>query len=205
MVGHDVDATPFLVSNRGRHLCYYFCSRCSPASVCHGCHRGHCLHSLLLPYLLCPNLQNDFGVPSAALIVNQSGANPLGRRHVLASDDDSSGFGLMRWSMVLGLHCPNSSLKSRRMRPSRKASMSLSGEMFSDVLCRLSHRDMYDLRLSPVFCTHKRISSNDKGHREVPRKFAMKACQNSSQERMPSGARLLSHALALSFRCNDSN
>jgi hypothetical protein len=50
------------------------------------------------------------------------------------------------------------------------------GEMFSDVLCRLSHRDMYDLRLSPVFCMHRRSSSNDVGRREVPRKFAMKAC-----------------------------
>jgi hypothetical protein len=107
--------------------------------------------------------------------------------------------------MVLGLHHPNSSLKSRRMRPSQKASMALLGEMFSDVLRRLSHRDIYDLRLSPVFCMHRRSSSNDVGHREVPRKFTMKACQNSSQERMLSRARLLSHALALSFRCNDSS
>jgi hypothetical protein len=53
--------------------------------------------------------------------------------------------------MVLGLHRPNSSLKFRRTMPSRKASMALSGEMFSEVLCRLSHHDMYDLRLSPVF------------------------------------------------------
>jgi hypothetical protein len=29
---------------------------------------------------------------------------------------------------------------------------SSSGEMFSDVLRKLSHRDMYDLKLSPVFC-----------------------------------------------------
>jgi hypothetical protein len=77
--------------------------------------------------------------------------------------------------------------------------------MFSDVLCRLSHLDMYELRLSPVFCTQKRSSSNDVGHREVPQKFAMKACQNSSKERMLSRARLLSHTLALSFRCKDSN
>jgi hypothetical protein len=107
--------------------------------------------------------------------------------------------------MVLGLHRPKFSLKSRRMSPSQKASMDLSGEMFSDVLRRLSHRDMYDLRLSPVFCMHRRSSSNDVGRREVPRKFAMKACQNSSQERMLSRARLLSHALTLSFRCSDSN
>jgi hypothetical protein len=111
----------------------------------------------------------------------------------------------MRWSMVLGLHRPNSSLKSRRMRSSRKVSMALSGEMFSDVLRKLSHRDMYDLRLSPVFCTHRRNSLNDVGHHEVPRKFVIKACRNSSQERMLSGARLLSQALALSFKCNDSN
>jgi hypothetical protein len=83
--------------------------------------------------------------------------------------------------------------------------MALSGEMFSDVLRKLSHRDMYDLRLSHVFCMHKRNSLNDVGHREVPQKFAIKACRNSSQEWMLSGARLLSHALALSFRCNDSN
>jgi hypothetical protein len=107
---------------------------------------------------------------------------------------------LMRWSMVLGLHRPNSSQKSRRMRQSRKASMALLGEMFSDVVHKLSHRDMYDLRLSHVFCMHRRSSSNDVGHREVPQKFAIKACQNSSQERMLSGARLLSHALALSSR-----
>jgi hypothetical protein len=107
--------------------------------------------------------------------------------------------------MVLGLHRPNSSLKSRRMRPSRKASMALSGEMFSDVLRWLSHRDIYDLKLSLVFCTHRRSSSNDVGRREVPRKFAMNACRNSSQERMMSGARLLSQALALSFRCRDNS
>jgi hypothetical protein len=83
--------------------------------------------------------------------------------------------------------------------------MALSGEMFSDVLCRLRHCDMYDLRLSTVFYTHRRSSWNDVGRREVPRKFMMKACRNSSQERMLSGARLLSHALALSFRCRDSN
>jgi hypothetical protein len=77
--------------------------------------------------------------------------------------------------------------------------------MFSDVLCRLSHRDIYDLKLSPIFCTHRRSSSNDVGHREVPRKFAMNACRNSSQERILSGARLLSQALALSFRCRDSS
>jgi hypothetical protein len=83
---------------------------------------------------------------------------------------------LMRWSIVLGLQCPNSSLKSRRMRPSRKASIALSGEKFSDVLCKLSLRDIYDLRLSPIFCMHMRSSLNDVGHREVPQKFAIKAC-----------------------------
>jgi hypothetical protein len=35
--------------------------------------------------------------------------------------------------------------------------------------------------------------------------LAMNACQNSSQERMLSGARLFSHALALSFKCSDRN
>jgi hypothetical protein len=53
--------------------------------------------------------------------------------------------------------------------------------MFSDVLRRLSHRDICDLKLSPVFCMHRRSSSNDVGRREVPQKFAMNACQNSSQ------------------------
>jgi hypothetical protein len=107
--------------------------------------------------------------------------------------------------MVLVLHHPSSSLKSCRMRPSQKASMALSGEMFSNVLRRLSHREMYDLRFSPVFCTHRRSSSNDVGCREVPQKFAMNVCRNSSQEWMLSGARLLSQALALSFKCRDSN
>jgi hypothetical protein len=83
--------------------------------------------------------------------------------------------------------------------------MALSGEMFSDVLHRLSHRDIYNLKLSPVFGTHRRSSSDDVGHREVPQKFAINACRNSSQEWMLSGARLLSQALALSFRCRDSN
>jgi hypothetical protein len=81
--------------------------------------------------------------------------------------------------------------------------MDLSGEIFSAVLRRLIHREMYDLRFSLVLCTHKRNSSNDVGHREVPRKFAINACRNSSQERMLSGARLFSHALALSFKCSD--
>jgi hypothetical protein len=83
--------------------------------------------------------------------------------------------------------------------------MALSGEIFSAVLRRLIHREMYDLRFSPVLCMHSRNSSNDMGRREVPRKFAINACQNSSQERMLSGARLFSHALALSFKCSDSN
>jgi hypothetical protein len=112
---------------------------------------------------------------------------------------------LMRWSTVFGLQRPSSSLKSRRMRPSRKVSMALSNEIFSAVLRRLIHREMYDLRFSPVFYTHRRNSSNDVGHREVPRKLALNACRNSSQERMVSGARLFSHALALSFKCSDSS
>jgi hypothetical protein len=111
---------------------------------------------------------------------------------------------LMRWSTVFGLQRP-SSLKSRRKRPLRNASMALSGEMFFVVFRRLIHREMYDLRFSPVLCTHRRSSSNDVGRRKVPRKLAMNACRNSSQERMLSGARLFSHALALSFRCSDSN
>jgi hypothetical protein len=83
--------------------------------------------------------------------------------------------------------------------------MALSGEIFSVVFRRLIHREMYDLRFSPVLYTHRRSSSNDVGRREVPQKLAMNAYQNSSQERMLSGARLFSHALALSFRCSDSN
>jgi hypothetical protein len=112
---------------------------------------------------------------------------------------------LMRWSTVFGLQRPSSSLKSRRKRSSRKASMALSGKIFSVVLRRLIHREMYDLKFSLVLCTHKRNSLNDVGRREVPRKLAMNACRNSSQERILSGARLFSHALALSFKCNDNN
>jgi hypothetical protein len=74
------------------------------------------------------------------------------------------------------LQRPSSSLKSRRMRPSRKALMALSGEIFSTVLRRLIHHEMYDLKFSPVLCTHKRNSLNDVGHREVPLKLAMNAC-----------------------------
>jgi hypothetical protein len=79
------------------------------------------------------------------------------------------------------------------------------GEMFSDVLRRLRHWDMYERKVSPVFCTHKRSSSNDVGRRDVPQKLAMKACQNSSEEWMDSRARLLSHALALSLICSCSS
>jgi hypothetical protein len=107
--------------------------------------------------------------------------------------------------MVFGLQRPSSSLKSRRKRPSRKASMALSGEIFSVVLRRLIQREMYDLKFYPVLCMHRRNSSNDVGRREVPRKLEMNACQNSSQERILSEARLFSHALALSFKCNDNN
>jgi hypothetical protein len=83
--------------------------------------------------------------------------------------------------------------------------MALLGKMFSDVLRRLSHHDMYDFRLYHVFYTHRRSSSNNVGCHEVLQKFVMKARRNSSKERMLSGARLFSHALALSFRCSDSN
>jgi hypothetical protein len=83
--------------------------------------------------------------------------------------------------------------------------MALSGEIFSAMLRRLIHHEMYDLRFSPVLCTRRRNSSNDVGRREVPQKFAMNACRNSSQERMLLGARLFSHALALSFKCSDNN
>jgi hypothetical protein len=88
---------------------------------------------------------------------------------------------LIRWSMVFGLQRPSSSLKSRRIRLSRKASMALSGEIFSVVFWRLIYREMYDLRFSPVLCMHSRNSSNDVGHHEVPRTFAINACQNSCQ------------------------
>jgi hypothetical protein len=83
--------------------------------------------------------------------------------------------------------------------------MALSGKIFSAVLRRLIHHEMYDLRFSPVLCMHKRNPSNDVGHREVPRKLAINACRNSSQEPMLSEARLFSHALELSFKCSDSN
>jgi hypothetical protein len=83
--------------------------------------------------------------------------------------------------------------------------MALSGKICSAVLRRLIHCEMYDLKFSPVLYMHMRNSSNDVGHREVPQKFAINACQNSSQERMLSGTRFFSHALALSFKCSDSS
>jgi hypothetical protein len=100
--------------------------------------------------MLYSNLQNGFGVPSVALVANRSEADLLGFA-MESSPSAHSLARLMRWSMVLGLHRPNSSLKFHRTRPSRKASMALSGEMFSEVLRKLSHRDIYDLRLSPIF------------------------------------------------------
>jgi hypothetical protein len=45
--------------------------------------------------------------------------------------------------------------------------MALLVEIFSAVLRRLIHREMYDLKFSPVLCTHRRNSSNDVGRREV--------------------------------------
>jgi hypothetical protein len=60
--------------------------------------------------------------------------------------------------------------------------MALLGEIFSAVLRRVIHREMYDLKFSPVLCMHKCNSLNDVGRREVPRKLAMNACRNYSQE-----------------------
>jgi hypothetical protein len=90
-------ASPFLASNRGQRLYYCFCSNCSPALGQRGYRRGRCSCSLLLPCLLYPNLQNGFSVPSVALIVNQSEADPSGRHRVLANDDGSSG---LRWNLL---------------------------------------------------------------------------------------------------------
>jgi hypothetical protein len=69
--------------------------------------------------------------------------------------------------------------------------------MFSAVLRRLSHRDIYEHTGSLVFCMHSQSSSNNVGRLDVPRKLAMKACRNSSHESMDPGARLLSQALAV--------
>jgi hypothetical protein len=80
----------------------------------------------------------------------------------------------------------------------------ISGEMFSAISRRLSHREMYKRRVSPVFCMHSRSSSNDVGCLDVPRKLPMKTCLNSSHEPIDPGARLLSQASAASLRgsCN---
>jgi hypothetical protein len=109
---------------------------------------------------------------------------------------------LMSWLIVFGFTRPSVSVKSHRMRPSRKASIALSGEMFSAMLRRLSHQEIYECRVSLVFCTHNWSSSNDMGHLDVPRKLAMKACRNYSQEPMDPRARLLSHDLTTSVRCS---
>jgi hypothetical protein len=109
---------------------------------------------------------------------------------------------LMRWSIVFGLARPSVSLKSFQTRPSRKVSIALLGEMFSAVLRRLSHHKMYEHRVSPVFCTHNRSSSNDVGRLDVPRKLAVKTCLNSSHEPIDPGTRLLSQAHAASLRCS---
>jgi hypothetical protein len=109
---------------------------------------------------------------------------------------------LMRCSIVFGLARPSVSLKSFQTRPSRKALIALSGEMFSGVLRRLSHHEMYEHRVSPIFCLHNRSDSNDVGRLDVPRKLAMKTCLNSSHETIDPGARLLSQARAASLRCS---
>jgi hypothetical protein len=61
---------------------------------------------------------------------------------------------------------------------------------------------MYEHRVSPVFCTYSRSSSNDVGRLDVPRKLAMKTCLNSSHEPIDPGTRLLSQAHAASLRCS---
>jgi hypothetical protein len=86
-----------------------------------------------------------------------------------------------------------------------KASIALSGEMFLAVLQRLRNQEIYERKVSLFFCTHRRSSSNDVGRLDVPQKLAIKACRNTSHERIDSGARLLSHALAASLRCSCSS
>jgi hypothetical protein len=80
----------------------------------------------------------------------------------------------------------------------------ISGDMFSAISRRLSHREMYERTFSLVFCMHSRSSSNDVGCLDVPRKLPMKTCLNSSHEPIDPGARLLSQASAASLRgsCN---
>jgi hypothetical protein len=63
-VHHDANAIPFV--------------------VCHGCHRGHCLRSLLLPYLPYSHPRSSFSVLSS---VSWSGIDPSGRcRGLLIGD-----------------------------------------------------------------------------------------------------------------------
>jgi hypothetical protein len=54
------------------------------------------MYHLLLPCLLYPNLHNGFDVLSVAPAVNQSGVDPLDRRHGLVSGNESWG---LRWNL----------------------------------------------------------------------------------------------------------
>src|SRR3954471_24505305 len=54
----------------------------------------------------------------------------------------------MRWSSVLGLMRPSSSLKSWRLTPSLKASMALSSEMCAAEFLVLDQRNMYPITIA---------------------------------------------------------
>jgi hypothetical protein len=72
-----------LASSRDRHFYCCFHSSCSLALVHHGCHRGCCLCSLLLPYPPYPHPRSGFGVLSSA---SWSGIDPGRRRDLLIGD-----------------------------------------------------------------------------------------------------------------------
>src|SRR3954469_20930614 len=97
----------------------------------------------------------------------------------------------MRWSSVLGLMHPSSSLKSWRLTPSLKASIALSSEMCAAEFLALDQRNMYERMDSPVRWVQARSSSIEVVLLLVTLKFRTKLYASSSQLRMDPEDRLL--------------
>src|SRR3954464_7149208 len=108
----------------------------------------------------------------------------------------------MRWSSVLGLTRPSSSLKSWRLTPSLKALITLSSEMCAAEFLVLDQRNRYERMDSPVRWVQARSSSIEDGLLLVPLKFRMKLYASSSQLRMDPEDRLLSQIRAAPVSCS---
>src|SRR3954469_1055777 len=108
----------------------------------------------------------------------------------------------MRWSSVLGLMRPSSSLKSGRLTPSLKASIALSSEICAAEFLVLDQHSMYERTDSPVCWVQARSSSIEAGLLLVPLKFWTKLYASSSQLRMEPEDKLLNQIRAAPVSCS---